>query len=308
MITGRCAALLIGVMALSSACQSKEEKARVETLALRARVQRLQARLAKADRVQSAKQPVAMWIMPPVLHEISGLALTDDGRLLAHDDELARIFVIDPKQGVITKSFMLGKGLHGDFEAITTVGKEIYLLLSNGEIYQFQEGANQATVPYKVYDTHLGKECEFEGLAYEKDSSALVLPCKHVHKKHLEDELVMYRWKIGSTDTTGISMQTIPMEQVIGSNKWKKFRPSDITVDPATGNFVMISSLDHGLVVMTSDGEVVKSEPLPGKHAQAEGVAITRDNILIISDEATSKPAAITLYRWTKAESGAKSQ
>jgi hypothetical protein len=27
-------------------------------------------------------------------------------------------------------------------------------------------------------------------------------------------------------------------------------------------------------------------------------VAVTRDNILIVSDEATQKPAAITLYRW----------
>jgi len=43
---------------------------------------------------------------------------------------------------------------------------------------------------------------------------------------------------------------------------------------------------------------VVRSEPLPGNHHQAEGVAVTKDSLLIISDEATSKPAAITVYRW----------
>jgi hypothetical protein len=42
----------------------------------------------------------------------------------------------------------------------------------------------------------------------------------------------------------------------------------------------------------------VRSEEIPGEHRQPEGVAITRDGILLISDEANVKPAVITLYRW----------
>jgi uncharacterized protein YjiK len=250
-----------------------------------------------------------MWFMPPELNEISGMALTDDGRLLAHDDELARVFEVDPRKGVIVKSFMLGKGLKGDFEGITVVGQDIYMALSNGLLYRFREGANNSSVQYTTFDTRLGKECEFEGVAYAKDSSQLVLPCKTVHLKHLDDEMVIYKWKIGSTAATGVTMMSIPISEVAGTNKWKKFRPSDITIEPSTGNYVIISSLDHGLVVVTPSGDVVRSQPLPGKHHQAEGVAITRDNILIISDEATSKPAAITLYRWnTNTEQGATTQ
>jgi predicted amidohydrolase YtcJ len=37
---------------------------------------------------------------------------------------------------------------------------------------------------------------------------------------------------------------------------------------------------------------------LPGEHDQAEALAITKDSILIIGDEAARKPAVITLYRW----------
>ena len=96
--------------------------------------------------------------------------------------------------------------------------------------------------------------------------------------------------------------------EVIGSNKWKKYRPSDITMEPGTGNYVIISSQEKGLIVMTPAGEVLRTGQLPGSHAQAEGVAITRDNILIISDEATSKPAAITLYKWTGLDTGAATQ
>jgi uncharacterized protein YjiK len=303
-------ALLITLVATTSSCQSKAERARAELRALDARVKRMEARLANADATNEVDEPVAMWLMPPELNEISGLALTDDGRLLAHDDELARVFEVDPRKGVIVKSFMLGKGLKGDFEGITVVGQDIYMTLSNGRLYRFREGANNSSVPFTTFDLRLGKECEFEGVAYDRDSAQLVLPCKTVKLKHLEDEMVIYKWKIGSKDSTGISMMSVELSEVIGTNKWKKFRPSDITIDPVTGNYVIISSLEKGIVVVTPSGDVVSSQPLPGKHHQAEGVAITKDNLLIISDEATSKPAAITLYRWssTNTETGAITQ
>jgi uncharacterized protein YjiK len=291
-----------------SACKSQAETATAESAALNAREKRLEARLARAERNQNPDQPVAMWIMPPTLAEISGITVTSDGRLLAHDDELARIFEIDPKRGVIKKSFMLGNGLHGDFEGITIAGADLYMLLSNGLLYRFREGANDARVPYTTIDTRLGKECEFEGVAYEKDSARLVLPCKAVKIKHLDEDVVIYRWKIGSTDSSGISMLTVPVGEVAGTNKWKKFRPSDIAVDPATGNYVIISSLEKGIVVMTPGGDVIRSGNLPGKHAQAEGVAITSDDILIISDEATKQPASITLYKWNRPEAPAATQ
>jgi hypothetical protein len=35
-----------------------------------------------------------------------------------------------------------------------------------------------------------------------------------------------------------------------------------------------------------------------GQHPQAEGVAITHDHILLISDESTTNAASLTLYRW----------
>jgi uncharacterized protein YjiK len=93
-------------------------------------------------------------------------------------------------------------------------------------------------------------------------------------------------------------MMTIPLAEVIGSNDWKGFHPSDMTIDPTTGNYVIISSHEKGLVEITPAGLVDRAEPLPGKHQQPEGVAITKDNLLIVSDEGSKKPAAITLYRW----------
>lgn len=291
--------LILSAVAGATACRESSQASASEIKATqRAREQELERRLAKADANPTKMTPVAMWMMPSELREISGIALTADGRMLAHGDELARVVVINPRSGVVLKKFTVGTGPAGDFEGITIAGSDIYLLSSNGTIYQFQEGANEANVRYSTIDTHLGKECEFEGVAFEPDSAWLLLPCKRAAKKMPRDQLIIYRWRLQGADSARLTMLTVPLSQVIGSNDWKGFHPSDITIDPATGNYVLISSQEKALVEITPGGQVDRSESLPGKHHQPEGVAITTDNILIVADEATKKPASITLYRW----------
>jgi uncharacterized protein YjiK len=296
-------ALLAGVVATGVGCRDSSPKSDKELKALGdLRQQQLEVRLAKVDESKASKlknaTPVAMWIMPPELREISGLALTPDGRILAHDDEVSKIYAIDPRTGVLLKQFTLGSGIRGDFESIAMAGNNIYLLESDGVLYQFQEGDDGAGVPYSVVDLHLKKQCEFESMVYQADSNWLVMPCKNAKDKSLEHNLVIYRWKLDGPQNSRLSMITIPFAQLIGSNKWKSLHPSDITIDPANGNFVMITSHEKALIEMTPTGDLVRSEPLPEGHDQPEGIAITKDSILMLSDEATRNPAAITLYRW----------
>lgn len=288
--------LCIGVVVSVAACQSQESKAAQIKNVEATRTRALARRLAMANANASREMPLALWIMPPELREISGLALTADGRLLAHGDEAGIVYEIDARQGVVLKRFSLGEPTPAaDFEGITVAGSDIYMLASDGNLYEFREGANGSHVPYSKHDMRLGKECEFEGVAFEPDSAWLVMPCKKVRKKNksesMRDELVIYRWRLDGADSARVSMLVIPLDEVV--------HPSDITIDPATGNYVLVASQERALVVITPGGEVVRSESLPGRHAQAEGVAITKDSILIVSDEATTKkPAAITLYRW----------
>jgi uncharacterized protein YjiK len=251
-----------------------------------------------ADANPTRAVPLAMWTLPPELREISGLTLTADGRMLAHADETGRIYQIDPKTGIVLKGFTLTGDPIGDFEGITTAGPDVYLLQSDGKLFKFREGADGKQVPFSQYDPRLGRECEFEGVAFEPANSWLLLACKTVKAKGLRDQLVIYRVGLPLADSSQTSMLTIPLTEVIGSNGWKNFNPSDLAIDPTTGNYVLVSAQEKGLVVITPDGQVVRSVPLPKHHRQAEGVAVTRDGILIVSDEATQKPAAITLYRW----------
>jgi len=298
MRTAGAVALLIGVMAIVSAC-GETPGGETQLAALgNTRQAQLVSRLSKVDKGGDKSNPVAKWIMPPELREISGLTLTADERILTHDDEVAKISVIDPRRGILLKEFSLGSGPPGDYESITVARNEIYLLASNGVLYQFQEGDDGAEVPYSSYDLHLGKECEFESMVYQADSNWLVMPCKSAYKKSLAGRLVIYRWKLSGSDSERLSMVSIPFTQLIGANKWKSLHPSDITIDPMSGNFVMIASHEKALIEMTRNGDLVRSEPLPSGHNQPEGVAITKDSILMISDEENKNSAAITLYRW----------
>jgi hypothetical protein len=293
------AALIIAVLLAETGCRKGGDMGTApekDSAVLEARMDRLTRAL--ADSGAAEDKPIARWLLPHELKEISGLALTADGRLFAENDETARITEIDYRRGVITKEFFVGeKTLHGDFEGITCVGDRFFLMSSNGKLYEFREGAEGEHVDYTEYDTHLGKECEFEGVTYDSTTGAIILACKNVHMKKLGGEMVLYRYR---PDHPGgeLSDITIPYAEAIGNNDWKELRPTDITVDPFTGNFVLVAGQEKALVTLTPDGAVVQSRPLGGKHPQCEGIAITRDHILILSDESTKAAATITLYRW----------
>jgi hypothetical protein len=150
----------------------------------------LAARSARIDQARSLPDtgvwgaPLARWIMPKDLNEISGLALTPDGRLFTHPDERAVISELDYRRGVVIKQFLLGRrGAQADFEGIAIAGERMFLLTSNGRLFEFKEGANGATVEYSIHDLELGKECEFEGLGFDSSLNAVLLVCKHVGNK-----------------------------------------------------------------------------------------------------------------------------
>ncbi|MGE0352695.1 MAG: hypothetical protein AB7Q69_05580, partial [Gemmatimonadales bacterium] len=81
--------------------------------------------------------PVARYRLPRALTEISGLAMNAEGRLFAHDDERGIIFEVDYRSGRILRSFSLGRrGLRGDYEGIAVVGQSIWLVTSDGTLYE----------------------------------------------------------------------------------------------------------------------------------------------------------------------------
>jgi uncharacterized protein YjiK len=297
MSSARGLVLFFCAMPFVAACRDMPRAKAAETSSIATtRRNELKRRLAAVDASKNFATPVAQWIMPPQLREISGLALTSRGTVLTHDDNAGRVYEIDPRTGILLKGFSLIGNQKEDFEAITIAGNDIYLMSSDGKLFRFREGADGQQVQFMLFDTGLKRQCEFESLTYEADSSRLLMACKRLIDKQLR-ELRIYKLPLPLTHST-MTVQQMPIESVIGANKWKDFRPSDMTIDPITKNWVILASHEKGLAVLTPGGELVRSDSLPAGHRQPEGIAITRDSILMISDEANVTPAAITLYRW----------
>lgn len=298
---GRRYGLALLALVAAAACRSTQgaSSSSGDSALLARRESQLEAARTRAD--TASDTPLTRWLLPSGLAEISGLGLTSDQRLLTHNDEVGRVFEVNYRRGVIVKSFWVGEQIvRDDFEAIAVAGDRIFLLASTGKLYQFPEGANGSHVPFTLHDTGLGTECEFEGLAYDATANALVLACKNILAAGLKDFVVLYKYSLADTTASRIARVTIPLDRVIGTNVWKGFSPSDIEVDPASGDYVLVASQQKALLRVTSAGEVVWSRALPRGQDMSEGLAITRDSLLILSDEAASAsaPADITLYRW----------
>src|SRR2546428_4667090 len=236
MSAARSLALIACLVTWSFGCRKGSEARAAQARAAKAtRQQQLERRIAEADANPTKPLALAMWLMPPELHEISGLALTSRGTVLTHDDNVGRVFEIDPKTGILLKAFSLEGNPRGDFESTAIAGTDIYLMTSNGKLFRFKEGADAQHVPYQMFDTRLGKECELESLTYEADSSRLVMACKRNLNKSAPHELKIFRLPLPLKNLSQMSMITIPIGEVAGPKGREDLPPPGKGARPPPG-------------------------------------------------------------------------
>ncbi|NOT07963.1 MAG: hypothetical protein HOP28_07130 [Gemmatimonadales bacterium] len=237
------------------------------------------------------------WILPLGLAEVSGLALTDDGRLLAHDDERGRVVEFDYKTGNIVKSFRLGPALpRDDFEGIAVVGSRVYLVTSAGLLYAFAEGKGGAVVPYTVTTTHAGDGCEVEGLAADPPRRALLFLCKTPRARGKTGGITLLRWSLERNQWFAPDHITVPIDADAGRRLGLLFRGSDLSRDPVTGRFLAVASINKAVAEFTHDGRLVGIGPLGKHHPQPEGVAVAKDGTVIVTDEGGNGAARVSVY------------
>ena len=188
--------------------------------------------------------------LPPELVEISGLAFTPDGRLLAHGDERGVIWQIDPATGVPATRFGFGSHgriLHGDFEDIQVVGPRVFLLTSQGRIFEAAEPADKAIVNAIPRSPGLAGACEVEGLAWDPASKSLLVLCKHAYTKRWRRTVVVLAVSIETWRFEPKPRMLIPesaLERVTGE---KQFHGSAIVRHPRTGTYLPARGSPAGL-------------------------------------------------------------
>ena len=219
--------------------------------------------------------------LPHALREISGLAVTDDGRVLAHDDERGVIYELDYRRGAIVKAFSLGAPpIHGDFEGIAVAGPRIFLMTSTGLLYETREGRDGASVPYVRYDTGLGALCELEG----------------PHTRALVGMVTLFRWSVEQRRPAA-SRVSIGLAAIVSGTGTRGFAPSAVERDPRSGHYVVVAGPERAVAEVTRDGALVAARLLPrGLHRQPEGITFVGDSVVLISDEGGDRRGTLTWY------------
>ncbi len=247
------------------------------------------------------EKPARHFKLPKRLREVSGLAMLPGNRLLAHDDERGVVVEIGYPDGSIVKAFSVGdRGgpMAGDFEGIAAAEGRLYLVTSSGRLYEFGEGANGATVLYKLYATGLGRDFELEGLAYDPEQRVLLLVTKNPRKRKLEGLIAIYHWSVDTRQLAGdghILLQASALARRIDK---KRFQPSGIERHPVSGNYFLVAARQRAVAEITPQGQVLAVRELAsGRHPQAEGISFASDNTLIVADEGAGKRARLSFYR-----------
>ena len=240
------------------------------------------------------------WKLPTALDEISGLAMTGDNRLLAHNDERAIIFEIDYRNGSIVKAFQLSDTNYpaaGDFEGIAATDDGIFLVTSNGRLFQCREGNAGESVLFNVYTTGVGRDCEIEGLAYDHTQRHLILICKEARSLDMEGQLALCRWSIDDRQLVRDGQTVITVKDFSRHIKGKKFHPSGIERHPVSGNYFVVAARQAAIAEVTPGGTVIAVRKFPAKwHRQVEGIAFAADGTLIVADEGAGRRGRLTLY------------
>jgi hypothetical protein len=238
------------------------------------------------------------WRLPRRLREISGLALTADGRVMGHDDETAVVYQIDVDSGEVVKRFAVGDPvLRGDFEGIAIDGGgDFYLTTSGGRLYRFQEGDDRAHVTFESFDTALGEVGEIEGLAFQQAEGNVIFACKTSYTLALRGAVALFAW---SPKTPGLPARpwlTIPVVLLADAIGADSFHPSSLEFDTRTGRLVVLAGRENGMVELDAQGMLLSARGLGQHHRQAEGATILANGALVIAGEGGDAHARMSRY------------
>lgn len=245
-----------------------------------------------------ASGPEEQWRLPGRLREISGLAVTPDDRVFAHDDERGVIYEIDPVEGRLVKAFGLGDvTASDDFEGLAVAGNRFYLVSSNGRLYESYEGEDGERMLFNTYGTGAGRSCEIEGLAFEPTDRTLLLACKTSRDPELGESVHIYRWSVDERAMASDSLIRISRAALTADLPGERFSPSGIERHPITGHYFIVAAREQAIAEIDRSGGVVSVTAFPdGAHRQAEGITFTADGSLLIADEGGSGRARLSRY------------
>ncbi|WP_375444282.1 SdiA-regulated domain-containing protein [uncultured Fibrella sp.] len=233
--------------------------------------------------------------LPGDLREVSGLSYYKPGRLACIQDELGVVFIYDLGRKDIVDEHVFGK--NGDYEGVEYVGKKLYMLRSDGELYEMEPTDGVKIIGGSPQTRHIkidlpGKN-DMEGLSYDSQLDALLLATKDGKGT---DKIIYYYSLKNKTLFQGIVLKQADLQAFDGS--MSEFKPSGIAVHPKTRDYYVLSSAAHRLAILAPNGKVKSLVPLNDKELrQPEGICFAPDGTLYIASEGDGKKGIILEFK-----------
>ena len=261
-------------------------------------------------------KPVLSDILPTSLHEISGLTILDSVTIACVQDENGILFLYDIKDHRITRQYTFG--LNGDYEGITKVNHSIYVLRSDGVLFEIKD-YHSKKLSVKTCATGI-RALNNEGLCYDADNNRLLIGAKgKINKDPLNKELrCIYEFSLKtkqlnptpafSFNVTDINISAKMQGVVFSKKKNKKgmlietglkMNTSEIAIHPITKQLFVLSASDHCLFIFNMNGNLEMIESLnPVLFNKAEGLSFFPNGDLMISNEGQTHQPTLLRFNY----------
>lgn len=226
--------------------------------------------------------------MPESLFEISGITLNQGNpdTIYAIQDEDGRLYRLgwdEPKQ--LNAKF----SKKGDYEDVTIIRNNVYVLKSNGAIYNFPltEAVFEEVEQIREMKKILPKG-EYEGMFGDEASGKIYILCKNCEQDNSKSSVTGYILE-PDKDSAKISgtfaIQVDEIKAITGKVE-RGFRPSGLAKNPLTNDWYIISAVNKLLVVTDNQWKVKEAYTLNGNQfIQPEGIIFDKQGNLYISNE-----------------------
>lgn len=264
-------------------------------------------------------KPDNIFILPPKLNEISGITFYKKNRLACVQDEKGKIYIYNTRKEELKEAVDFGK--NRDYEGIANVNDTLYVLHSDGNIYEVRgfESDSQTTIQHKTF---LTKKNNAEGICFDTEHNRLLIACKGIagDDTTLINKKAIYAFDLTTRTLSAEPVYTIDLDSVRSyvekfspsksfteSMKEKtdpakgeeSFQPSEIAIQPGTNNIYVIASVGKLLIVLNQNGQIIEIDDLdPLIFKQPEGITFDESGNMFISDEGRSGKANILKFNY----------
>lgn len=270
---------------------------------------------AKAQENYQFSNPCAYYTLPDTLYEISGLTDVDSSHIGCVQDEKGMIFLYNLYEAKIDSRSTFY--FDGDYEGITRVGNDMYVLRSDGYLFRMRDYMLGTVVLRDSFATQIPINNN-EGLCYDEKNNVLLIAAKGKIKKSKDtrDLRFIYGFRLDSLIMADTAVLVIDIDDIASQMKVKgidvlytmkkngelkyetlKFMPSSIAVHPLSDRFYILSAVDRLLVILNRTGTIEDVVELPSSlFPKPEGITFLPNGDLLISNEGNGGKANLMRF------------